>query len=479
MSTEIDKEELQSLGQMISEREVLEAQKAEIISPENLSQKYMESIHETFDRNISNIRGRVPGDKHKIWVNRGAPVDAKGTPLLDGSKAYRYMFPDMNMNSLGDEHYCTAAAMTSIDTVERKSGVQILDTIGFSYKNEDGEDVNISPYPSGHYSQKKDKMVSEGWNYRPDLLMAAFADTSYVSGAKINKSKLIARRDGTIAVDDVIDKKIKKAGVGIIQINEGCTIGNICKPENLVTDEKTGEKYYCCKRTDGTESYIKDGDILCLHVGSASNSASGYHTVMANIDKEGRITYTAGNSDRVGADLVKDFGSYPVAAFHTSEYAQAKISSFDEATRTKMAENLGYKDQLGKNQERIIALNQEISTQIEQSKAENRENPLSKLDNEISNMVNLGSEKNKNSIDAQDLLNTIQRDTQRASQMSENIESMVAEYVKNVSDKSLSISENVIEKTDISNSPQSSPKEMTENKTGINIASMINSNSGR
>ncbi len=66
---------------------------------------------------------------------------------------------------------------------------------------------------------------------------------------------------------------------------------------------------------------LKDGDLLFVKIGTANNTASGLHCIRANVSETGRVTYTAGNNERIGGGM-SYYLNKPVSVFHTSDYAK-------------------------------------------------------------------------------------------------------------------------------------------------------------
>lgn len=87
---------------------------------------------------------------------------------------------------------------------------------------------------------------------------------------------------------------------------------------------------------------LKDGDLMYIEVGKASNTSTGLHCVRVNVDAEGKVTYTGGNNERVNAPFSSYYYNKPVAVFHTSEYAkdcfEYQLNNMNDKDLLKMAE---------------------------------------------------------------------------------------------------------------------------------------------
>ena len=351
------------------------------IDPQVLTQAYMQAVHTNFDTSISNIKDRakgtiiINGEKkslHKLWVTNRAPLDAKGRPMTNFDekgkvigKPHSYGFPDMKQVGMYGINYCTMSVISCIDGVDKKCGVDVLNTDAFEIKIDEENTQSITPFKSGWDSKRTGGRTGESLSHRPDTIMCAFSKTPYVSGAQIDEKRLLKRSDGSLAID-VCGKNgcTRKLDTKAIKL-DGVSLKDVYEKGTLVTDEKTGEKYYSYSYKNGSQTehvYLKDGDIICIDTpAGATNTTSGYHTIMVNIDQEtGEMTYTAGNGDHVRADIkTSSYYNQPMSAFHTSEFAHDKIASFDEQTRITMAQNLGLLDGLDKSKE-IAQLQAEI-----------------------------------------------------------------------------------------------------------------------
>lgn len=351
-----------------------------VIEPENLTQEYMKAIHKNLDESIGNIEGRVTGINHKLWVTNGAPFDQQGNPMTtfdDNGKVvgtvHHRGFPDMDCSGMYGVNYCTMSVVSCINGVDKDCGVDILNTESFNIQ-EDNNIMTVAPYASG-WTNKNGRTVGESLSHRPDSLMCAFGTTGYVSGATVDENQLCKRADGTLAIDrrNPNNGQTEKIGTKAIQFHN-VSLKDVYEQGTLLTDEKTGEKYYSYTYENNSQTehvYLKDGDVICVNTPrGATNTSSGYHTIMINIDQDekGTMTFTAGNGDHVRDPIENLGGMYTssMAAFHTSEFARDKISSFDEQNRIQMAKGLGLLEtdttqEKAKLDDEIKNLNQQIT----------------------------------------------------------------------------------------------------------------------
>ena len=374
-------EKQRQLDELIQQQANYDQEVQRITDPANLTQAYMQAIHDKLDTSITNIKGRVLGkEEHKLWVTNGGPLDAKGHPMTNFDdkgmvigKVYGKAFPDINCGGMYGVNYCTMSVVSCINGVDTVCGVDILNTNAFDVQTEDNTET-ITPYASGWVRNGEDRIRGESLSHRPDTLMCAFVQTPYVSGAEIDESKLFKRNDGSLAIDKPSAEGYTiKIGTNAIKL-DGVSLKDVCEEGQLVTDEQTQEKYYSFTYNNGSQDetiYVKDGDVICIDTPrGATNTTSGYHTIMVNIDQEtGEMTYTAGNGDHV-REPIRSCSYYTCAMsnFHTSEFAHDKIASFDDATRLKIAQGLGLLDGLDKSQE-IAQLQEEINQLSQQREA--------------------------------------------------------------------------------------------------------------
>ena len=352
-----------------------------VTNPNVLTQAYMQAIHDKLDTSITNIKGRGLGrETHKLWVTNGGPLDANGKPMTNFNSVGKVIgtvhskaFPDMNCMGTYGVNYCSMAVVSCINGVDKACDVDILNTNAFDVQTEDNTET-ITPYASGWVKNGEERIRGESLSHRPDTLMCAFIQTPYVSGAEIDESKLLKRDDGSLAIDKPSDRGwTVKIGTNAIKL-DGVSLKDVCEEGELITDELTQEKYYSFTYNNGSQDetiYVKDGDVICIDTPrGATNTTSGYHTIMVNIDqKSGEMTYTAGNGDHV-REPIKTCSYYDcqMSNFHTSDFARDKIASFDDATRLQIAQGLGLLDGLDKSQE-IAQLQEEINQLNQQREA--------------------------------------------------------------------------------------------------------------
>lgn len=105
-----------------------------------------------------------------------------------------------------------------------------------------------------------------------------------------------------------------------------CTASGAAKKQELSQDAKFVKSYVnsdgTVKKDNNGEPLLKDGDLMFVQVGNASNTATGFHCVRVNVDENGKVTYSAGNGDRINGDLLKSFGNKKACVFKSSEYIQ-------------------------------------------------------------------------------------------------------------------------------------------------------------
>ena len=351
------KEKQQQLATLQQQQALYEQELQQNIDPQALTKAYMSALHNNFDTSIGNIKGKVtsgttiinrgPTSNHKLWVTNGAPVDKNGNPITTFSengkvvgKVDKLLFPDMNCHGMYGVNYCSLSAVSCVNGVDKRCGFDILNTEPFDIKTKDNTVETVQPYLSG-WENKHGNSTGESLSHRPDSIQQAFASTPYVSGATIDETKLFSR-DGTLAIDKCGQNGCtQKTNVDTLTL-DGVSLKDVYEKGEKLTDEKTGKKYYAISSGEN-QFYVKDGDIICIDTPrDATNTTSGFHTIMVNIEENGKMTFTAGNGDHVHDDITK-LGNYydrPVSVFHTSDFAYDKIASFDENTKTTIAQNL-------------------------------------------------------------------------------------------------------------------------------------------
>ena len=390
-------EKERQLAELQTQQQEYETELQQRVSPEVLTKAYMTEIHNTFDNSISAIKGKATQNStiHKRWVTNRAPLDKNGKPMTNfdsngkviGTPA-SYAFPAMNCQGMYGVNYCSLAAVSCINAADKKCGVDILNTDSFDIKIDENETERITPYQSG-WENKYGTLVGESLSHRPDSVHIAFGSTPYVSGAEVDTRGLIRRNDGALSIDKRDPKSgyTQKVGTNVLKIS-GVSLKDIYEKGQLVTDDKTGEKYYSYAFDNGRQTehvYVKDGDVICIDTPrGATNTTSGFHTIMVNIDQEtGKMTYTAGNGDHVREDITTSgYYNCDVSIFHTSEFAYDKISSFDEQTRAQIAQNLNVSyntthedktteiEQVQAELEALKTQRESLSNNIEQTKTE-------------------------------------------------------------------------------------------------------------
>lgn len=99
----------------------------------------------------------------------------------------------------------------------------------------------------------------------------------------------------------------------------GCVENAACRNDVTVSSFVDGNGMV--RKDKNGRPKLKDGDLLFVKTGTASNTASGLHCIRANVSEDGKVTYTAGNNDRIKGSM-SWYLNKPVSVFHTGDYAQ-------------------------------------------------------------------------------------------------------------------------------------------------------------
>ena len=133
----------------------------------------------------------------------------------------------------------------------------------------------------------------------------------------------------TAYMDNVdVNNKAEKTGRAEYRDKNGniCAYSSKLKDPSINLGDYIDEKGYV--RTDETgKPMLEDGAWAFVKLNDKAISASGYHVIRVNVEENGKVSYTAGNGDRIDQAILGNLKTKPCAVFHTQRYYEDRFKS--------------------------------------------------------------------------------------------------------------------------------------------------------
>lgn len=202
-------------------------------------------------------------------------------------------------------NYCLVVQMQSLNLANKKLGKQVSEELASI--DEELNSHNILQIKTRNQDIDNElregvaDSLSLGVNFRNRDFMNKFADSPYMDNVAVNPH-------------------VERTGYADFRIHgQPCSYNCKLKDYNVSLSSYIDETGHVKKDKDG-KPMLKDGDFAFVQTNHGNENSSGFHAIRLNVDEDGKVTYTAGNSERIKANLSYKFMNAPCAVFHTQDY---------------------------------------------------------------------------------------------------------------------------------------------------------------
>ena len=235
-------------------------------------------------------------------------------------------------------HYCLIVQMESMRRADEEMGPQIAEQLKeFADENIDTQIMTVKTKTDRNdlYKEVEGQLDTLQYStvFRNQGFMTQFGNTAYMDNVDVNNK---AEKTGRAEYRD------KKGNI--------CAYSSKLKDPSINLGDYIDEKGYVRKDETG-KPMLEDGALAFVKLNDNAISASGYHVIRVNVEEDGKVSYTAGNGDRIDQAILGNLKTKPCAVFHTQRYLEdrfkSKYSELEADAVNKMAAEL-YPDQAKK-----------------------------------------------------------------------------------------------------------------------------------
>ncbi len=203
-------------------------------------------------------------------------------------------------------NYCLVVQIESLNLANKELGKQVSNELAKL-----GEELNSdnilkiktqSKRVDGELLPGVADTLSLGSNFRNRDFMNQYANSAYMDNVRVNP-------------------EVARTGYANFRTGNGQVCSHDCKLENnsVSLSSYVDNNGYVRKDENGNPR-LKDGDFAFVQTNHGNENSSGFHAIRLNVDENGKVTYTAGNTERINEPLGAAFMTCPCAVFHTQDY---------------------------------------------------------------------------------------------------------------------------------------------------------------
>lgn len=228
-------------------------------------------------------------------------------------KFYTYQqYTNSISRGIPNANYCLSVNMYAFEKADEELGRKIAEELksisGEAYVNESkaspSDSLNIFfNKPKSNLDSVYDTLGTS-YKFNCNTFINKFGNSPYMENGIVNA---IASRNNQA------DVKLKDSNIpGVLAAG--------CSSDVKVSDFV--EIDHQVRLNENGQPKLKDGDILLIQTRVGNENSTGFHAVRANVDENGKVTYSAGNNEAIRKELPNQWRNSPIVVFHTQDYVR-------------------------------------------------------------------------------------------------------------------------------------------------------------